>query len=1112
MDIEAWLADLGLVAYGAAFRDNAIDATLLSELDDGDLKELGVAALGHRKKILSAIASLEADGGEGGREGDGPDPQTAVVSAADGERRQVTVLFADLSNYTGLSNELDPEQLHDLLNDYFAVVDGVVERFGGRIDKHNGDNVMGLFGAPIAHDNDPERAARAALEIHVGMQALSERRSRRLTAHIGIAAGEVVASDMGSQSHSAYTVVGDSVNLAARLEGAAGPGETVISESVYRAIAGQVECSERGAVQLKGFPAPAKIWRLEGFAGGQSPQSETLFVGRRAELGQFQSLLETCTDEGVGQVVLVRGEAGIGKTRLTAEFTQMAQAKDFALYKALVLDFGVGKGQDAVRTLVRRLLGVPEGAGKEVRMARARTAFADGDFDDSQWVFFYDLLDLPPPSEALGLYEAMDNATRNAGKRALVSQLVRVAARAGPALIVIEDLHWADSMVLAHVIEIVNVIADLAVMMILTTRPEGDPFDRSLKAEIRATPLVTLDLRALRDQDAQKLVESFITSDSPFARRCVERAAGNPLFLEQLLRNADEELESSLPASIQSLVQSRMDRLQPGDRAALQAAAVIGQRFTLDDLRAVVDDPGYDPGPLVAQNLIRPNDDGYLFAHALVLEGVMASLLKASLRRLHGRAADWFADQDPILEAQHRDRAGDPAAAPAYLRAARAQRALYRTERARELLTRGAELAGDAEQHVEILLALGEAQLDLGEVEAAIESNRSALEQATQGHERCAAQLGIAAGLRMSDNYTDALGHLAEAQQEAEANSDAGQLARIHHMRGNIYFPLGDSAGCGAEHEQALIYARQAGSRELEARALNGLGDAAYAAGRMLSAGHHFQASLDLARAEGFRSIEVSSLYMLAAIKIYHNALEEAAGLGHEAVEAERGTGNLRAEILALQTQALPEAMMGRSDEAEKAIERSSRIVRRIGVRRFESEDGIILSLLEMIAGNGEAAIRQSEQAVAVALETGVSYVGPWIMGQLAAFTNDPKQREEMVRRSEEVLDAGSVGHNYLWFYRWAIDAFARAGDWDRVESYARHLQDFVAEEPLPWSDFHVAKGRALAAYGRGGRAAEILHAVARLRAQAEDFGDRFSVQVIDEVLAQSMKRPGNED
>ncbi len=240
---------LGLEEYAEAFAENGIDAALLPELTNEDLKDLGVARLADRKRLLKAIAGISEGDGKGETQ---PSPSTP----SEGERRQVTVLFADLSGFTQLSKELGAEETHVLLNRYFDAVDGIVEGYGGNIDKHMGDNVMAVFGAPVAHDDDPLRAVRAALDIHDRMATLSEDVGYQLQAHVGIASGQVVASGTGSDAHREYTVTGDSVNLASRLQDQAAPGDTLVSDALHHAVAAVVDCEPLGEVEVKGLDAP----------------------------------------------------------------------------------------------------------------------------------------------------------------------------------------------------------------------------------------------------------------------------------------------------------------------------------------------------------------------------------------------------------------------------------------------------------------------------------------------------------------------------------------------------------------------------------------------------------------------------------------------------------------------------------------------------------------------------------------------------------------------------------------------------------------------------------------------------------------------------------------
>jgi len=247
MDVGDWLRSLGFGAYAEAFAGNGIDLGILAELTNDDLKDLGVARLADRRAMLKAIALLPTNSAKR------LDP---LSSTAIGERRQVAVLFADLTDFTRLSIKIGAEETHAMLNRYFELVDGIIESYGGRVDKHIGDNVMAVFGAPIAHHDDSLRAVFAAIEIHERITSLTTDSGSGLQAHIGIASGQVVASGTGSLAHHEYTVTGEAVNLAARLQDQAGPGETLISGPLYRTIADRVSCEALGEVAMKGLEEP----------------------------------------------------------------------------------------------------------------------------------------------------------------------------------------------------------------------------------------------------------------------------------------------------------------------------------------------------------------------------------------------------------------------------------------------------------------------------------------------------------------------------------------------------------------------------------------------------------------------------------------------------------------------------------------------------------------------------------------------------------------------------------------------------------------------------------------------------------------------------------------
>jgi class 3 adenylate cyclase/tetratricopeptide (TPR) repeat protein len=1097
VDIVAWLRSLGLEQYGQAFHDNAVDAEVLPKLTAEDLRDIGVTAIGHRRKLLQAIAELHT--GSAASPARVKAVSLAPSAEADGERRQVTVLFADLAGYTALTHELGAEEVHALTDRFFGLAHELIEGFGGAIDKHIGDCVMAVFGAPVAHDNDPERAVRAALALRGAVPELGRGIDHPLDVHIGIASGQVVAS--GGAGHRTYSVTGDSVNLASRLTDSAEAGTILISDAVRRLLEDRLQCIDVGTVAVKGLRDPVRAFRLIGLDERQAGR-ERPFVGRRVEVQQFERMLRACLKSGTGQATYVRGEAGIGKTRLVEEFQHGASAAGFACHTGLVLDFGAGAGRDAIRALVRSLLGLDVTSDVTAVQAATERAAAAGlaSLDDA--VFLNDLLDLPQPPELRALYDAMDNATRNQGKRRTVAGLVERASRAAPCLLVVEDVHWADRLTLAHLTKLVVIVAECPALLVMTSRIEGDPLDPEWRSGVAGAPLLTIDLGPLRHEEALALAGTFFGAADRFAEQCVERAAGNPLFLEQLLRHAEEDAEAGVPGSVQSLVQARLDRLDTADKAALQAASVLGQRFGREAVGHLIGRPDYVPDRLVAHFLVRPQGEALLFAHALIRDAVYDTLLKSRRRELHRRAADWFADRDPVLHAEHLDRAEHADAPRAYLAAARSQAADYRYESARRLVERGRVLAVERADRFALGCFQGDILHDLGDMAAADRAYAAALAAAENGAERSRAWIGLAAVKRVTDDLDGAFADLERAEADAVAQGLTTERARVHYLRGNLFFPRGDIEGCLREHGKCLELARAAGSAELEAAALGGLGDAEYVRGRMISAHERLHRCVELSRQHGFGRIEVANLAQIAHARLYfrpqQDALEHALAAAAAAVKVGHGRAELNARMAAL----FALSALAELEACREQVARAQTLVHRLEARRFEQPCRLYLARIALAEGRRSEAVELLEQALDIGRRTGIGFHGPHILGALAHALERPEERRRRLAEGEALIRAGCVGHNQLRFYPDAIEVALDLGDHDEVERYAAALEDYTRPEPLPWSKFFIAWGRALAAFGHGLRDSALTDEIRRLREEGERLDLRIALPALETALA----------
>ncbi|MEO8739962.1 MAG: adenylate/guanylate cyclase domain-containing protein [Casimicrobiaceae bacterium] len=1005
-------------------------------------------------------------------------------AAAEAERRPITVLFADLTGFTRLSQELDPEEVHRLLERYFQTVDDIVEQAGGSIDKHMGDSVMGVFGAPVAHGDEGARAVRAAARIHGAVEALGDELARPLEVHIGIASGQVIASGLGSGRHRVYTVIGNSVNLAARLLQLAGPGETVLDDAVHAAVLGIARCEQIDDARVKGIDAPLRVWRLLDVGEGTAADAQP-FVGRQGELAQLTALLRNCATSRRGGAVLVRGDAGLGKSRLIGELRRAALTEGFACHTGLVLDFGIGKGRDAIRELVAGMLGLAPHARADDRLAALERIMPESITTLAQHASLIDLLDLPQPAATRGLYEGMDHLARARGRTEAFIGLAQQAGAQRPLLLIVEDLHWADRMTLNHLAALTRATMTLPIVLAMTTRPEGDPLDSAWRATTQGAPLATIDLGPLQAHEALALASGLYATSQHFAQQCIDRAAGNPLFLEQLLRAADEH-EDALPASLHSLVLARVDRLPERDRAALRAAAVIGQRFSLSLVRQLANIADYDCTNLVTHTLVRPDGDEWLFGHALIRDGVYASLTRTRRAELHRAAAAWFDARDPTLSAQHLDRADAPEAARAYLLAARAQATALRLERALALAERGALLARERADIHALNMLRGELLREIGDGKPAIDAYQAALAAADAALERCRALLGIAAGERLIAGVDAALAALAQAETFARDEEPGREWIELHATRGNLRFAQGRIVECRSEHTIALKHARELGDSEWEARALSGLADADYLEGRMRTAHANFQACLALCDRHGHARIAIANRVMVGHCLCYLTEFDASLALMQSAADAAVQSGNRHAEMFALQSYAYTLTNCARFDEAAPYQVRSRALAETLGARRYlaviNAHEGECL-----IADGRIAEARELLTAgLALARETAITFAGPYILGLLAGIAENAATREACQAEAEALLTRRGHGHSHFAYHRLAIDDAIARSDWPRALEQAAALADFTQAEPVPYCDFLIARGRALAALGQHPQDAGLRAEVSALRAHAE--------------------------
>ena len=1037
-------------------------------------------------------------------------PAAAKGAVPATELRHVAVVFADLSNFTVLAGQLWAEDMHKLLNRYFEVTDEVIAQFGGTIDKHMGDNVMALFGAPTAHSDDPERAVRAAMEIRSRIAALSKEVGHELKVHIGIASGQVIASNTGSRLHRAYTVIGESVNLAARLQDLAGPSEIVVSDTLYQSVAHVVRGERLDGLSIQGIPHESKAWRLAGLRQEKDGGDETVFVGREFELEQFESIANSCRQSGRGRVIYLRGEAGIGKSRLLSEFRRIAGSEGYERHTGRLQDFGAERGRGALKNIALSLLDLPQGTQPYQIEAVFDEAVAEGWLSRDTRTFLYDILDQQQPSELERVHESMESQTRVRNKIELLAGLIERRSLERPVMILVDDIHWADGRTLSILAGLAAAIRDSAALLVMTSRVIEDPLDRSWRASAQGVPLTTLDLMPLSSAECAELARQYLSVDESYSKACIDRAEGNPLFLDQLLRGYGHD-SKELPGSIQSIVLARLDALSQHEKRALNVASVLGQRFELADLRELIEDPEFDCGNLTDLAILRPEDgDSFAFCHALIHEAIYGAILKSERDQMHIGASALFKDQNAVLYADHLDRAESAEAAAAMLQAARLSAAKYHFGTALELASRGLERSQDRVLSYDLSLLSGFLLRAPGSVAKSVEMYENALAFAEDDAEKCQAWTGMAEGLRLLGAYDRALEVLEQAEQAALKCEDDRGLARIYSLTGSVYFPLGRLDACLEAHEEAIQAAKRGGSPLDEARALSGMGDAYFQRGCFKTAYEYFDQCIALCERENVRELQCMNLPMRGVIAFYLLDLERTTKDSLQAIEIAFKVNNYRAEMLAHLTIG---PMMLYADNPASAYEHADRglsLARQLGSPVFEAESLMHKAQALARMGQLESAEDRLLKAYRIAAGAQKTYGAPWILSALAVETKDVALRKWALTEGEALLQEGCVSHNYLHFYQNAMDAALDSGDWDEVDRYAASLEDYSnSAEPTPWSAYYVARGRALSDFGRGLRDGKELESLRELSEDAERIGLKSAIPRLQMALSQATTLTG---
>ena len=703
MDIDSWLRGIDLAQYAELFRANDIDIELLGRLTNDDLKDIGVVSFGHRKKLLEAIAELA------GTVPVLPQPALSEPKAQDtAERRQVTVMFSDLVGSTSLSTKLDPEDLRTVIAAYHRCATEVVERNGGFVAKYMGDGMLAYFGYPKAHEHDAEHAVRAALALVEAVPKLATKAGSPLQVRVGIGTGLVVVGDLiGAGAAQEQAMVGETPNLAARLQAAAAPGTVVVGPTTRRLLAGLFEYRDLGAIEVKGFDTAVKAYQVVRQSTTESRfealrTSTTPLVGRDEEIDLLLRRWAQVKG-GDGQVVLICGEPGIGKSRLAQTLVERLAGEPHTRLRYFCSPHYQDSALYPSITQLERAADFRREDTDAQRLEKLEAVLAQGTNDLREAVpLLADLLSIPTGDR----YRPLNLTPQKRKERTLQVQLAQIEGLAArqPVVIAFEDVHWSDPTTRESLDLIIDRVPALRVLMIITFRPEFTP------PWVGRPHVTMLTLSRLPPRLRARMI-THVTGGKALpkeiADQIIDRTDGVPLFIEELtksvvesgvLREAGDHYDVSrpvplvaIPTSLHASLLARLDRLAPV-REVAQIAAVLGRQFSHELISAVapMPQPQLDDGlaQLVRAELIFQRgtapDAEYTFKHALVQDAAYDSLLKSRRAQLHshvaqvleGQFSDVVANQ-PKLLAHHFTQAGlNDRAVPYWMRAG--QRALER--------------------------------------------------------------------------------------------------------------------------------------------------------------------------------------------------------------------------------------------------------------------------------------------------------------------------------------------------------------------------------------------------------------------------------------------------
>ena len=1004
----------------------------------------------------------------------------AHLAWAAAERRIITVLFADLSGFTGLTETLDAEQVHALITVWLDPLCEAVVRWGGHVDKFIGDCVMALFGAPVAYENEPERAVRAALDMHAAFNeaAIIDAAAKagiggyRPRLSIGINTGGVVTGMFSSGGAWDYTAIGDTVNVAARLQGVCEPGRILVGETTWQQTRHLFEFGDEQILKLKGRSEPVRArevtgvrevrGRLRGFS-----HLETPLVGRRAELEALRAGWHRAAAGEPGACLLI-GSAGIGKSRLVAELAAAEGLAEAAVVRGRSYPYASSTPWEPIAELIRHLhdVGAERSAPESVQAIVERSSRPWPEHDRAGLGAV-----LGSPVSDLRRLEDLSPEEKHQKMVAAVVRALEEGVRE-PTLLVLEDLHWADRTTLDFLRSIPDTGLHGPLLLVLISRPPL-PSERHL-ADLIGAFAERIDLAPLTASESTQLIDAILVEHEvpdELQQMIHARSGGNPLFIEEIVKaltageflvrdgeswRAVQGFENfAIPDSIESVITTRIDGLDPSAKKVLQYASIVGRRFWSDLLREALAGRPVDRelGDLIDAALVRPQsnstvpgDTEYAFEHLLLQEVAYGELLGSVRAELHGAVAAWFeghlAGEAPESDdwiAYHLERSREPARALPYLERAIAS-----------AWDRGALL--DAEGLIDRALAVAIESDDMARVNRVAEDIATAV-----GHD----ERRLAA--------IERLGTIAQVDGDPAAAADAT------FRRARRLLDIGELEEARDLARVALGSFRELGDASAEADVLTLLGRVAHLWGSYEEALECYGAALPLEREAGDRRGEAEILCSLGLAEVDFGHFTRALAYFDQALEIYGEINHRAGRAMALAHRGTAFRWLGRYDEAEAAARQAEEVARACASRSALATAQLVRAIAVGAAGRINEAKQQLWDLVSVIpkLRQPALEAHAWLaLGELESGF----EAREAVKRARWVAASGGFVHIEVLGLTRLAELALEADDPVVADTYSRSAIEILERHgdiQGPDEVVYYTRSRVLAALGRADEAGE---------------------------------------